>query len=270
MNAEELLRRAARLVDTTRRERPLVHHITNDVTLLLSANAVLALGGSPVMSSSPQESADITAQAHSLVVNTGTPHEHSVKAMFRSARRARTEGVPAVLDPVGAGFTPYRNKAIRSLASTGAFSVIKGNSSEMAWLTGLGRGARGVDARSERYTARKIASLCTARFKTVCVVTGPADVISSGESLFFVKGGSPMAGSMPGAGCLAASLCGLYLACASSPLEAAAAALLVLRAASAISGSSAQGIASFQTGLIDAFMRINGEDIFRGGILHDA
>ncbi|HPJ70471.1 MAG TPA: hydroxyethylthiazole kinase [Candidatus Mcinerneyibacteriales bacterium] len=108
MNAEELLRRAALLVDSVPGKRPLIYHITNDVTIHLSANATLALGGAPVMSSSPRESADITSLSDALVINIGTPGRNSVKAMTRACRRASAEGIPAVLDPVGAGFTAYR------------------------------------------------------------------------------------------------------------------------------------------------------------------
>ena len=269
MHADELLDGAAHLVDSARRKNPLIYHITNDVTGNLSADAVLALGGSPVMSSSPLESAEITAQADALVVNTGTPGRQRVKAMFRAGRRALQEGIPAVLDPVGAGFTSYRNRIIRALVSTGAFSIIKGNASEMAWLAGLGKGARGVDARTEHHAPRDIALLCALRFRRVCVVTGPADIISDGVSLFSVEGGSPMAGIMTGAGCLAASLCGLYLACDTSPLQAAAAALLVLRTGASRAARSAEGNASFRTGLLDALTMITGEEVLRKGRLYD-
>ena len=269
MNAHELLHRTAILLDTARRKRPLIYHITNDVTLNISANAVLALGGSPVMSSSPRESAEITAQADALVINIGTPHQRSFKAMSLACRRAVKKGLPAVLDPVGAGFTRYRNSIIRSLISTGIFSIIKGNISEMAYLAGLGNGARGVDARTENRPPQEIASLCAARYKTVCVVTGPTDFISDGETTYAVGGGSTIAGLMTGSGCLAASLCGLYLACTPSSLEAAATAFLVLRTGAALGEKSAEGSASFQTGLIDAFFRITSENILREGILHD-
>jgi len=270
VNAEELLRRAALLVDSVPGKRPLIYHITNDVTIQLSANATLALGGAPVMSSSPRESADITSLSDALVINIGTPGRNSVKAMSRACRRASAEGIPAILDPVGAGFTAYRNRIVRSLISTGAFSIIKGNASEMAWLAGLGEGARGVDARPEKHPPQDIASRCAIRYRTVCVVTGPADFISDGELLFRVEGGSPLAGSMTGSGCLAATLCGLYLACSPSPLEAAAAALLTLRRGAVWGEKSAEGTASFQAGLLDAFTRIKGEEILREGILHEA
>src|SRR5690554_8042705 len=89
-----------------RKEAPLIHNITNYVVMNSTANALLALGASPVMAHSEEEAADMVKIARSLVINIGTLSPAWVRAMGKAAAQAKEQGVPVILDPVGAGATP--------------------------------------------------------------------------------------------------------------------------------------------------------------------
>ena len=118
-------------VEKIRGTAPLVHNITNYVVMNTTANALLALGASPVMAHAEQEVEEMTGIARALVINIGTLSTSWVAAMFRAAARAGELGVPLVLDPVGVGATSYRTKTCHDLIDTVPPAIIRGNASEI-------------------------------------------------------------------------------------------------------------------------------------------
>ena len=136
----------ADILDTVRRRGPVVHCITNYVTVNDCANMILAAGGSPIMADDIAEVEDVVTLAQALVINIGTLNSRTVEAMLVAGRRANSLGRPVVLDPVGAGATALRNSALQSLLREVRFAVIKGNISEIGFLAGEDARARGVDA----------------------------------------------------------------------------------------------------------------------------
>ncbi|MDD4701197.1 MAG: hydroxyethylthiazole kinase, partial [Desulfovibrio sp.] len=136
----------ADILDTVRRCSPVVHCITNYVTVNDCANIVLAAGGSPIMADDEAEVEDVVALAQALVINVGTLNSRTIAAMLKAGRRANRLGRPVVLDPVGAGVSTLRNTALQRLLQEVRFAAIKGNISEIGFLAGEDAKARGVDA----------------------------------------------------------------------------------------------------------------------------
>ena len=269
MSTSDLIKKVASLVDEVRACRPLIFSITNAVTMTSLANGILALGGAPVMSSSPEEAGEITRQAQGLLINRGTPRKQSVKAMTDACCMARKYRIPAVFDPVGAGFTAYRNQIIRRLLSLHSFAIIKGNASEISYLAGKSRGARGVDAASPDDDPVEAALFCAASLKTVIAVTGAEDIVSDGTHSYRIKGGSSLCGTLTGTGCMAGALCALYLSQTPSSLEAAITAFLVMKTASREAARYAAGTGTFYTALLDVLTTLKGNTLLEKGILDE-
>ena len=110
-----------------REEKPIIHNITNYVVMNSTANALLALGASPVMAHAPEEVADMVDIASALVINIGTLSRAWVRAMHRAMTEAGRKGIPIIIDPVGAGATAYRTKTVHDLVKTATTEIIRGN-----------------------------------------------------------------------------------------------------------------------------------------------
>ena len=100
---------------SVREKSPLVHCITNYVAMSINANALLAIGASPLMSFCPEEMEEIVAISSALVVNIGCLDRQEIEAMKIAARTADHLGKPWVLDPVGAGASRIRTQTALDL-----------------------------------------------------------------------------------------------------------------------------------------------------------
>jgi len=215
----------ARLFEKVRSERPLVHHITNYVTVNDCANVTLCVGASPVMAHSHKEVEEMVANAGALVLNIGTLDSRQVEAMLLAGRKANKLGIPVVLDPVGAGATRYRTATARRLLRELEIAVLKGNGGEIAVLSGAGGKVRGVDSAGVEGRPADIARKLAQESGSVVAMTGPVDFVSDGKRTLRVENGHPLMGLFSGSGCMAASVTGAFLAVGRNKLEASAAAL---------------------------------------------
>jgi hydroxyethylthiazole kinase len=208
-----------------------VHHITNVVTVGDCANAVLLLGGLPVMANSPNEAAQMVSLAQALVLNIGTLHEEQIEAMLLAGRRANELGTPIVLDPVGAGATEYRTTTAKRLLEQLNITVVRGNAGEIATLAGVQAEVRGVESGEVDDILRPARSL-SETYQCVVAVTGERDLVLRGEQHTWIGGGSPRMKTFVGSGCVATSVIGCFLgACPEDPFQATAAALTCYRKA---------------------------------------
>ncbi len=244
-----------------RESAPLVHNITNHVVMNSTANALLALGASPVMAHAEEEVADMVKIARALVINIGTLSPAWVRAMHTAAAQSREQGVPVILDPVGAGATPYRTRTVHELLSAAGADIIRGNASEIRALVETGATTKGVDstaaAEDSIRAARKLAG---AHRCTVCV-SGATDYIISGSRMLQVCNGNPLMPRVTGLGCTASVLCGAFAAVNPSPLMAAAHAMAVMGIAGETAAEQACGPGSLQMHFIDALYNLNPEQI---------
>lgn len=241
--------------------RPLVHSITNYVVMNLTANALLATGASPVMAHAREEAADMAGLADALVLNIGTLEPDWVEAMLLAGSEAARRGIPIVLDPVGAGATPYRTAAAQRILETTPLTLLKGNASEIAALAGWGGRTRGVDASGDRIEAAEAARGLARRFGICVAVTGAEDIVTDGTRSVMVANGHPLLGRITGSGCTAAALSGAFCAVADGRfLEASAAALAFLGCAGEIAAGEARGPGSFAPALMDALSALTPEE----------
>lgn len=254
----------AAILAAIRRMRPLVHNITNAVVMNSTANGLLAIGASPVMAHAPEEMAEVVAIASALVVNLGTLTREQVCAMEIAVEVARQRGLPWVLDPVGVSVTALRRSTAERLLRA-APAVLRGNASEIATLAGLGASGRGVDSTQDAACAgHEAARQLARRLGAVVAVTGPVDCITDGQRSVLVHNGHPMMANITGTGCLATALVGAALGTGAAPLNAAAAALVVLGLAGEQAAKGQVGPGTMQVRLYDRLAALTPDEVGAG------
>ncbi len=246
-----------------RSQRPLVHHITNSVTINDCANITICAGASPVMAGAPEEVAEMVTAAGALVLNIGTLSQGQVDAMLIAGRRANTLGIPIVLDPVGVGATRFRTETAWQLLDSLEISILKGNAGEIGVLAGTGGSVRGVDSGGAPDDPIETVLECSRSTGTVVAMTGAIDVIADGRRIFQVRNGDPMMERLSGTGCMAASVAGAFAAVTDDHAVSTAAALAAFGLAGERGAAGARGPYSFRTALIDALSRLTPDDLAR-------
>ena len=253
---------------------PLVHSITNNVTINDCANIILAAGGTAIMAQDEREVEEITAHSDALVLNMGALRAQ--EAMLLAAREAKRLGHPVVLDPVAAGASRLRSEMCSRLLADGLVSVIRGNASEIRALAAGEEQASGVEANAiDRVTEQNLTESTEwlAEFSrktgTVVMRTGKIDLITDGNRTAVLRGGSELMSRITGAGCMLTSLTAAY--CGANPntlFEAVAAASGVMKVCGTLAErrvrEEMEGTASFRTRLIDAVSLLTAEQLAEG------
>lgn len=262
-------------LENVRNTVPLVHNITNYVTVNDVANVLLACGGSPIMSDEAEDVEDITSVCGGLNINIGTLHKTSIEGMFRAGKKANELGHPVLLDPVGAGASVLRTNTALGLMKELKLAVIRGNISEIKTLA-LGSGTtKGVDADVADAVAEESLDEAVAFVKkfaeetgTIIAVTGAIDLVSDGKTCYVIRNGRPEMGKITGTGCQLSGMMTAYVtANPDHPLEAAAAAVCVMGLAGEIGWSRMQdgdGNATYRNRIIDAIYNMTGEELEKG------
>lgn len=245
------------MIERIRKENPLIHHLTNWVTIYDCANIVKALGASPVMAHAKEESGDMAAIASSLVLNIGTLTPEFIESMKIAARSANKKGIPVVLDVCGAGATKLRNEKSFELLNEVKIDIIKGNASEVARIAGENIQTKGVDATNVEKDLIGLAGKLADERKATVVVTGKEDIISDSNRHFIVKNGHEMMTHVVGTGCMAASIIGTFAAVEKDMVKAATAALAVYGIAAELAAREAKGPATFKEKLFDNIYRLD-------------
>lgn len=248
-------------LESIRRASPVVHNITNYVVMNNTANALLAIGASPVMAHAEEEMEDMVNIASALVVNIGTLSESWVRSMLIAARQAAKKGIPVILDPVGAGATAYRTKTARGLIDKQPPSIIRGNASEIMALHDDQSKTKGVDSSASSDRALDIARHVSETYHCVVCVSGATDYIVEGERIATIKNGHPLMARVTGLGCTASALCGAFAAVEKSAFTATVDAMAVMAIAGEMAAAVAAGPGSLQISFLDCLHRLSEEDI---------
>jgi hydroxyethylthiazole kinase len=240
-----------------REKSPLVHNITNYVVMNNTANALLAVGASPVMAHAHPEIKSMTAISGSLLINIGTLDEYWVESMFLAIHEANAHGKPWVLDPVGAGATPYRDEVLAELIKLRP-KVIRGNASEIMALSKYStRVTKGVDTSHQSIEAVKAAELLNQELGSVVCISGATDIIVDKEQKVYLSNGHPMMGRVTGLGCTASALIAAFTAVEPAQILASTvSAMALLGVAGEIAGKNAAGPGSLQMLLTDKLYNI--------------
>ncbi|GAB3176265.1 hydroxyethylthiazole kinase [Telluribacter humicola] len=243
-----------------REQSPLVHSITNYVVMNNTANALLAAGASPIMAHAHPEMQDMVSIVGALVVNIGTLDEYWVESMKRAVTKAEEVGTPWVLDPVGAGATPYRNNVVNLLTTQFKPTVIRGNASEIMSVARVSVQTKGVDSTHESNEALDAATSLANTLDSVVCISGATDLIVSKERLLALENGHPMMARVTGMGCTATALIGAFCALPKvTPFEATASAMALMGVAGELAAEKATGPGSFQVHFLDALYAVTKE-----------
>ncbi|MDO4976873.1 MAG: hydroxyethylthiazole kinase [Eubacteriales bacterium] len=264
-----------KMLENVQAKTPLVHNITNYVTVNDVANVILASGGSPIMSAEPKDVYDITSICGGLNINIGTLTTDSIEAMFIAGERAGELGHQILLDPVGAGASALRTNTAVELMEKLNLTVVRGNISEIKTLA-MGSGTtKGVDADvADAVTEENLDQAVTflkdfaKKAGTVVAITGAIDLVSDGEKCYVIRNGRPEMGRITGTGCqLSGMMTAFLVANPDQPLEAAAAAVCTMGLAGEIGWTYMQdgdGNSTYRNRIIDAVYNMTPEKLNEG------
>lgn len=255
---------------------PLVHCITNYVTVHDVANVLLACGGSPIMSDEPRDVPDIQAICGGLVANIGTLNERSIEGIAVAQKVARAQGHPIVLDPVGAGASELRTTTAAHILEEGGVTCVRGNVSEIKALASGSATTRGVDAAPcDVVTDETIPQMAESLRKlsaasgAIIAASGAIDLVSDAERTYAIRNGDPLMARITGSGCmLTAVTCAYVVANPGRALDAATCAFAMYGLAGERAAQRARtdgvGNATFSNYLIDAVSLMDAETLAAG------
>ncbi|MDD6734953.1 MAG: hydroxyethylthiazole kinase [Clostridiales bacterium] len=254
---------------------PIIHNITNYVTVNDCANILLACGASPIMADDIEEAADITAVCSGLNINIGTLNSRTVSSMKLAGKTANKLKHPVVFDPVGAGASKLRTQTAFDLLEEIQFTVIRGNISEIKTLISGSGTTKGVDAdMADKVTeanlddAAEFVKAFSAKTGAVISVTGAIDIVADASKAYCIRNGHPMMSSITGTGCqLSAMTAAFVTANPEQPLEAAAAAVCAMGLAGEIAYqrlTPMDGNSSYRNYIIDAIYNLTPAQLEKG------
>ncbi len=261
--------------ESVKEKTPLIHNITNYVTVNDVANALLALGGSPIMSDEPDDVADITSICGGVNINIGTLNKRSIEAMFISGKKSKELGHIVLLDPVGAGASKLRTETALKIMNEIKPDVIRGNISEVKTLA-LGSGTtKGVDADvADIVTEDNLDSMIefakefSKKTGAVIAITGAIDLVADSDQCYIIRNGSPIMSRITGTGCMLSALATAYaVANPDNITEAVAASVCLMGLAGEIGVSKmkeSEGNSSLRNHIIDAIYNMDAVKLNKG------
>lgn len=252
------------LLKEIRDRKPLLHHITNHVTMNFLANGVLAAGGSPMMAHHLDEVEEAVMVSDALILNIGTIEPSWLASMIAAGKKAKSAGIPVVLDPVGVGLSKLRREAVQQILEEVKPDVICGNAAEISFLCKGDWSGKGVDGILPG-NSDELALLAARVLETVIAITGEEDAVSDGKNTIVISGGHEMLSYVTGTGCFSSSLIGLFIAKSVrsdlSRLERTATALTMLGMSAERAKASTAGPGSFQMRLLDELYLLQPEHL---------
>ena len=263
------------MLENVRQKCPLIHNITNYVTVNDCANIVIACGASPIMADDKEEVAEITTICSGLNINIGTLNSRTIASMLIAGKRANELNHPVVLDPVGAGASKLRTETAMQLLEEVKFSVIRGNISEIKTLASGSGTTKGVDADvADKVTEENLddviafAKAFAKKTGAVIAITGAIDIVADSEKAYCIRNGHPMMSSITGTGCqLSAMTAAFVTANPNQLLEATAAAVSAMGYAGEVAYSrltEMDGNSTYRNYIIDAIYNMTPEMLEKG------
>lgn len=238
-------------------QKPLIHHITNYVTVRDCADITKCFGASPVMADAIEEVTEMTSNSNALVLNIGTLNSNIIESMKVAGKTANEENIPIILDVCGAGATKFRNDKCKELLSNFHLDIIKGNISEIATIAGLDIKTKGVDATEIEINKIDLAKQLSTKLKSVIVVTGKQDIVSNGLETFLIENGCSMMGDIVGTGCMASSIIASFCAIEKNYILGCVSALVCFEIVAELAQKESDGLGTFKLKLFDKISYLN-------------
>lgn len=242
-----------------REKSPLVENITNFVVMNNTANALLAIGASPIMAHCKDEIEELVTISSSVVVNMGTLDAGWVESMILAGKMANKHGKKWVLDPVGAGASQLRNSTVDQLLALKP-SVVRGNASEILSAAKYDIVSKGVDSLSPSKAAVEAAVILQGQTNGVVCISGSDDYLVDASRLVKLSNGNPLMTKVTGLGCTATAITGGFIAVGEDTLLATAAAVSSLNIAAEVAVANSSGPGSLQMNLLDALYNLSEGD----------
>lgn len=247
-------------IQAVRQTSPLVHNITNFVVMNNTANALLAVGASPIMAHAHSEVEEMVGICQALVVNIGTLDEYFVTSMLSAAQKANELKKPWLLDPVGAGATAYRNTVLSQLLDCKP-SVIRGNASEiLALAKANSTTTKGVDSTAQSNEAIEAARFINNKYGSVVCISGATDIIVNQDQTIYLSNGSALMTKVTGLGCSASAVIGAFIATVENTAEAVAAAMALFSISGELAAKHSKGPGTLQVNLLDTLHTLTEEE----------
>lgn len=265
-----------KFLESVKERKPLVHSITNYVTVNDVANVILASGAKPIMSSEPTDIEEVTSISNALNINMGTLTTDRAEAMIKAGKRAKELGIPVVLDPVGVGISAFRSETAQKILDEVGPTVVRGNITEIKALSLGSKNRSGVDAASgDEVGVDNIREICefvdefAKNRDCIVVVTGETDIVSNGKTRYLISNGCAKMSEYTGSGCQLSGLIGAFLGAAGTDdsISAVAAAVCTLGLAGEIALTYMQkgdGNATYRNRVIDAVYNMTGNILNEG------
>jgi len=256
-------------LEAVRAGKPLVHHITNWVTIYDCANMTRAFGALPVMAHAKEESGDMARIASSIVLNIGTLTPELIESMLVAGKAANEKGIPIVLDAVGVGATKLRDNEAFKLLDVLDIAIIKGNASEIAKLAGEDVVTRGVEATEVEASPVDVAKKLALKRGATVVTTGVEDIVTDGQRVYLIRNGHEMMGAIVGTGCMAASVLGAFAGVCGDHVAAAVSALVSYEIAGELAARDSRGPGSFKERFYDEVYNLTKEKVNTGANIEE-
>ncbi len=247
-----MLESFVQVITDIRINSPLVYNITNHVVTNISANALLSIGASPIMSFAKEEAQDLVNISQALLLNMGTPTTEIVDTMLEAAKNANKKKIPIVFDPVGVGASRFRNDIANKIISEVKIDIIKGNASEIANLAGIKVQSKGVDSFEHIENITTITRELAKKLNCVVCATGKTDIISNGDSVYQCENGDIALTKITGSGCMLGSIMCATAAVSKDYMLAALVGCLIMGISSEIAASKSSLLGSFQIEFFNA------------------
>ncbi|PZU80282.1 MAG: hydroxyethylthiazole kinase [Chryseobacterium sp.] len=249
-------------IQSVKKQSPLVHNVTNFVVMNNTANALLAVGASPIMAHAKSEIREMVAISNAVVVNIGTLDEYWSESMLIAAEEAHRLNKTWVLDPVGAGATSFRDKVLAKLLQFKP-TVIRGNASEIIALAKANKTVtKGVDSTAESNEAINAAKYLAENYQSVVCISGATDIIIDEKETYFVENGHPLMTKVTGLGCSASAIVGAFAGISENKSESTVAAMALLGIAGELSEKISNGPGSLQMNILDKLYNISEQEFF--------
>lgn len=249
-------------------KKPLIHHITNYVTVNDCANITLAIGASPVMAEDIDEVEDMVSFASALVINMGTLNSRTIASMLAAGKKARQQGIPIIFDPVGVGATQLRTVTAQKIIHEVCPSVIRGNMSEIKIIAGLAETIKGVDSVASAEDGEEVAQELSRKLQSVIAITGKQDIIAQNNRILRIDNGNSMLSQVTGTGCMATSLIACFCGATDDWFTGTAAGVMTMGMAGEVAKESlgpGKGIGTFRIGIFDAVSLMTRESFIKYG-----
>ena len=226
-----------------------------------TANALLAIGASPVMLHERNEVAEFVANSKALVVNIGTLSLDWVESMLSAGKVALHKNIPLVFDPVGCGITSIRNVVCAQIIKECRPKIIRGNASEIVALDNISYNAKstdksissayGVDSTIPSYQALSAAKNLAKKLSCIIVVSGEIDYITDGEQVNTIKNGHFLMTKVTAIGCSATAIIASFAAVNNNFIEASVHGMATISIAGQLAAKKSKGSGSMQVNILD-------------------